>query len=325
VGRMTATGRPVAPTANSSGVRFLVAAVLMGHPCASDHTKTQTLYCQYTARIILKWVLPKILPFSAVGGAIFFASSLHYQNCGSCRSTDLPPSALRTGLSPATLAPMELLRIPYGIVKRVNHLAERAAASRALARRLQAANAVLAGAARPLKLNLGCGDVFFSGWVNVDLEDHRKANLVWNMTDRFPLPDECSSLIYSEHVIEHFHVDDGLKILRECRRLLAPGGVLRVAMPSLEYCVEFYVKDSWRPDFNRWEELRGVKTRCEALNVAMRWWGHLWLYDREELHRRLEEAGFNQIRDAEWGKSSVEELCNRETRAETFLIVEAVK
>jgi predicted SAM-dependent methyltransferase len=236
-----------------------------------------------------------------------------------------PPSALRIDLSPATLAPMELLRIPYHLMKRVNRFAERAAASRAYSRRLQAANAVLAGAARPLKLNLGCGEVSFPGWINVDLEDRRKANLLWNLTDRFPLPDECCSLIYSEHVIEHFGVDDGLKILRECRRLLVLGGVLRVAMPSLEYCVEFYVKDSWRPDFNRWEDLRGVKTRCEALNVAMRWWGHLWLYDREELHRRLLEAEFNQIRDAEWGKSSVGELCNRETRTETLLIVEAVK
>lgn len=220
---------------------------------------------------------------------------------------------------------MELLRIPYRIMKRINGLAERAAGSRAYSKRLRAATAVLAGVARPLKLNLGCGEVFFAGWINVDLEDRRKANLLWNLADRFPLPDECCSLIYSEHLMEHFSVEDGLKILCECRRLLVPRGVLRIAMPDLEHCVESYVKDSWRPDFERWEELRGVKTRCEALNVSMRWWGHLWLYDRTELHRRLGEAGFNQIRDTEWGKSSVEELRNRETRSETLLIVEAVK
>jgi predicted SAM-dependent methyltransferase len=220
---------------------------------------------------------------------------------------------------------MALLRIPYRVIKHINALADRAAASRAYSKRLKAASAVLEGLTRPLKLNLGCGEVSFPGWVNVDLEDRRKANLVWNLTDRFPVFDECCSLIYSEHVMEHFSVQDGLTILRECRRLLVPGGMLRVAMPNLENCVESYVKDSWRPDFQRWEELREVKTRCEALNVSMRWWGHLWLYDREELRRRLREVGFNQIRDAEWGKSSVEELCNRETRSETLLIVEAVK
>jgi predicted SAM-dependent methyltransferase len=220
---------------------------------------------------------------------------------------------------------MDLLSIPYRTMKRVSNLAERAASSRSRSRRLKAAQAFLAGIAHPLKLNLGCGDVSFAGWINVDLEDRRKANLLWNLTDRFPLPDSCCSLIYSEHVIEHFSVQDGLAIFRECHRLLAPGGVLRVAMPSLEYCVESYVKDSWRPDFERWEELRGVKTRCEALNVAMRWWGHLWLYDREELHRRLKEAGFRAVRDAEWGTSAVQELSGRETRVETLLVVEAVR
>jgi predicted SAM-dependent methyltransferase len=220
---------------------------------------------------------------------------------------------------------MELLSIPYHAVKRVNKLAERAVTSRRYSKRLKAAKAFLAGIVRPLKLNLGCGDVSFAGWVNVDLEDRRKANLLWDLVDRFPIPDGCCSLIYSEHVIEHFSVEDGLAIFRECHRLLAPGGVLRVAMPSLEYCVESYTKDSWRTDFERWEELRAVETRCEALNVAMRWWGHLWLYDREELHRRLKEAGFMSVRDAEWGRSAVQELCGRETRVETLLVVEAIR
>ena len=220
---------------------------------------------------------------------------------------------------------MELLRIPFHAVKRVNVLAERVASSRAYSRRLQAARKALSEVAHPLRLNLGCGDIFFDGWVNVDLEDRRKANLLWNLTDQFPLPAGSCTLIYSEHVMEHFSVQDGITIFRECHRLLAPGGVLRVAMPSLEYCVDSYVNDSWRPDFYRWEELRSVKTRCEALNVAMRWWGHLWLYDRQELHRRLSEAGFSQVRDAEWGRSLVADLRERETRSETLLIVEAIR
>ena len=150
---------------------------------------------------------------------------------------------------------MELLRIPDRVLKRINRLADRAGSSRAYSKRLGAASAILAQAPRPLKLNLGCGDIVFPGWVDVDLEDLRKANVVWNLTDRFPLSDGSRSLIYSEHVMEHFSVEDGLKIFRECRRLLVPGGVLRTAMPSLEYCVESYARDSWRPDFERREEL----------------------------------------------------------------------
>jgi predicted SAM-dependent methyltransferase len=59
--------------------------------------------------------------------------------------------------------------------------------------------------------------------VNVDLENRNKANLLWDLTEPFPLPDGCCSLIYSEHLIEHFTVEDGLKIFRESFRLLAPG------------------------------------------------------------------------------------------------------
>jgi hypothetical protein len=50
------------------------------------------------------------------------------------------------------------------------------------------------------------------------------------------------------------------------------------------------------------------------LNMAFRAWGHKWLYDREELHRRLHEAGFTRVKDVEWGGSEEVELRNRETR-----------
>lgn len=35
----------------------------------------------------------------------------------------------------------------------------------------------------------------------------------------------------------------------------------------------------------------------------MQWRGYQWLYNREELHRRLKEGGFTMIRDMEWGES----------------------
>ena len=37
-------------------------------------------------------------------------------------------------------------------------------------------------------------------------------------------------------------------------------------------------------------------------------WEHQWLYDREELHRRLRKAGFEKIRDCERLQSLVPDL-----------------
>ena len=54
-------------------------------------------------------------------------------------------------------------------------------------------------------------------------------------------------------------------------------------------------------------------------------WGHKWLYDREELHRRLSEAGLRKIKDVEWGRSDSLKLRNRESRRDSLLICEAQK
>lgn len=50
-----------------------------------------------------------------------------------------------------------------------------------------------------------------------------------------------------------------------------------------------------------------------------------WLYDFEELDRRLREAGFSTIENVAWGESKYAELRERETRQETVLICEATK
>jgi predicted SAM-dependent methyltransferase len=45
----------------------------------------------------------------------------------------------------------------------------------------------------------------------------------------FPFTDGSFDGIFSEHVLEHFTRDDGIVVFRECRRLLAPGGMLRAS------------------------------------------------------------------------------------------------
>src|SRR5437868_6771625 len=122
------------------------------------------------------------------------------------------------------------------------------------------------------------------------------------------------------------YVKDGVAFLQECRRAVQPGGVLRIAMPSLENLVQKACCGDWRDqDWLRWPGHEFIQTRAEMLNIAFRWWGHQWLYDGEELERRLREAGWEQISPVEWGQSSLAALRNRETRADSLLIYEARK
>lgn len=49
------------------------------------------------------------------------------------------------------------------------------------------------------------------------------------------------------------------------------------------------------------------------------------VYDREEVKRRLCDAGFTDVNNVEWGRSDLPELRNRETRLDSLLICEAKK
>jgi predicted SAM-dependent methyltransferase len=61
------------------------------------------------------------------------------------------------------------------------------------------------------------------------------------------------------------------------------------------------------------------------VNIFFRWWGHQWIYDTEEFHRRLEEAGFSRFRNMPWGQSNIPEFVGLETRKDSLLICEADK
>lgn len=178
----------------------------------------------------------------------------------------------------------------------------------------------------PLKANIGCGYEPFPGWTNLDLDPASRADIFWDVTDGLPFADESCAFIYHEHFLEHLPIQDGILFLKECCRSLQKGGVLRVAMPSLQEVVRQYYENDWARQ--PWLEKYGytwIKTRAECINIGFREWGHQWLYDVEELQRRLREAGFTQIENAAWGESKHAELRNRETRLETLLICEATK
>jgi predicted SAM-dependent methyltransferase len=181
---------------------------------------------------------------------------------------------------------------------------------------------------RPYKFHVGCGTIKLSSWVNIDLQKiDQVTDIIWNADQGFPFVEsESCRLIYNEHFLEHLSVEQATIFLQDCYRILVPNGILRIAMPSLEYTINKYCSKDWQDqDWLTWKGHEFIKTRSEMINIAFRWWGHQWLYDREELYRRLQEAGFNKIRDVQWGFSDIPELRNLETRKDSMLICEAWK
>jgi len=182
---------------------------------------------------------------------------------------------------------------------------------------------------KPVKLHSGCGTNYKKGWINLDNNSEHnilKLDLEWDLRWPLPISDNSVDFIYHEHFLEHLTIEEGLKSLSDFRRVLKPGGIMRVAMPDLEWSMKEYFNPKWRenPGLEKWG-LAFVQTRAELINISFRAWGHKHLYDSEELERRLREAGFSKIVFCKHGESQHVCLSQLETREESILIAEAEK
>jgi len=87
-----------------------------------------------------------------------------------------------------------------------------------------------------IKLNLGCGNSWETtykthGFVGLDIFDFGQQHVA-NVLNGLPYDDNSVSQIRASHFLEHFLVDDAIKILNECHRVLKPGGSMHVIVPS---------------------------------------------------------------------------------------------
>jgi predicted SAM-dependent methyltransferase len=172
------------------------------------------------------------------------------------------------------------------------------------------------------KLQIGSGANPLPGWINADVGP--RAELIVLLEKRLPFEDEFLNRIYLEHVLEHASYETAVSFLRDARRVLKPGGVVRIAVPDLEDLARGYVDGDWRRfDWVNWPEHAFIKTGAQMINVGFRAWGHQHLYDREELGRALAEAGFTEFEFVTRAESRYDDLRGLETRPDSTLIVEA--
>jgi predicted SAM-dependent methyltransferase len=164
----------------------------------------------------------------------------------------------------------------------------------------------------PLRLNLGSGFQPKEGWINIDLSDQAAVTL--DLREPLPLPDDSVEAIYTEHFLEHLNyggLDDStawqletpgspseaLRFLRECRRVLKPGGVLDIVVPDAEGIVQEYVARHEQP-FPKydWWGPAWCDTPMHCVNYVFRQGcEHKYAYDEETLARVLESVGFASV------------------------------
>lgn len=91
-------------------------------------------------------------------------------------------------------------------------------------------------------INIGCGDTFHPDWVNLDLVSNHPDVRAVDLTCGLPYPDASADVTYSSHVLEHLRPSEADFFLREQRRVLKPGGTLRIVVPDLEQICRLYLQ-----------------------------------------------------------------------------------
>lgn len=165
----------------------------------------------------------------------------------------------------------------------------------------------------PQSIHYACGKNILPGWLNVDgfdvsypdgTIDEKLLDQIYfvELAQKHPFPDNHFRFAYSEDFMEHLTQAESLLFLTECRRTLAPGGVLRMSFPGLSGVLQrhFHLKT-----FE--ETLQGVKD-------AYTTWLHEHFYCAESISLVALHLGFHEVTLCEYHSSSYPVLNNLETR-----------
>lgn len=148
-------------------------------------------------------------------------------------------------------------------------------------------------------LHLGCGGNLIAGWLNADLHPSRRQVIPVDCTRRLPFADGTFVRVYSEHMIEHIPFAAARAMLAECRRVMKPGGAIRIATPDLAQVCRMHdrSRDPLVAEYLEWSRPRyavdGPGTdAAHVINSLFYHHGHRFLYDAGTLSAVLEDAGF---------------------------------
>jgi predicted SAM-dependent methyltransferase len=175
------------------------------------------------------------------------------------------------------------------------------------------------------RLNWGCGNWAVPGWINSDIKEGPGIDISCDIRDGLPLEEDSIDYIMAAHALPEIPYQDLVPTLTELRRVLKPGGVLRLSLPDLLKGVAAYERNDADYFLIPDEEAKKIGAK---LIVQLIWYGYSrTLFTSDFIEEMLIKAGFNQVNHCRYqetksGHSEIVELDNRENES---LFVEAVK
>lgn len=129
-----------------------------------------------------------------------------------------------------------------------------------------------------------------SEYLNVDISNAPTVDVVTNLLEPLPFDENYVDKVVSVATLEHFNVNDNRKILSEFLRVLKPGGVLEIGVPSLQKIIEQYNKRGCDDEVLRY--LHGaLKDQYDV---------HFFVVDAERFISELTTTGFIDAKQVEY-------------------------
>ena len=175
------------------------------------------------------------------------------------------------------------------------------------------------------RLNWGCGEWVQADWINADIKADAGVDIVGDIRDGLPLETDSLDYAVSIHSLPEIPFTELVPALVELRRVLKPGGVLRIALPDLDKGIDAYQRND--PSYFRVPD-KDAKSVGAKFVTQMVWYGYSRsLFTHEFAQELLEKAGFSKVEHVTFGKTAspfpdIVELDNREQES---LFVEAIK
>lgn len=138
-----------------------------------------------------------------------------------------------------------------------------------------------------LYLHLGCGTIDHPRFVNVDGFPYPHVHHVGSLDDLSAFADGSAALVYACHCLEHFPHAQVPRILAEWRRVLRPGGVLRLSVPDFDLLLGIYEEQARDVAAIQMVLMGGQFDRYDFHKVA---------FTRRSLTQLFEQAGLRDVR-----------------------------
>jgi SAM-dependent methyltransferase len=175
------------------------------------------------------------------------------------------------------------------------------------------------------RLNWGCGGTRMPGWVHSDIRDLPGIKKVADIREGLPIANNRFDYAVSVHALQELAYRELVPALQELRRVLKPGGTLRLILPDLLKGVDAF-RAGDRDYFAVPDE--EVERLGSKLAVQLVWYGYTRsVFTPDYIEELLLNAGFSAVAHCTFQQTCSQwpEIIELDSRERESLFVEATK